>query len=53
MLDDEPLANRLSAFAPDMVIAHDSGQMSLEILGSRLAGDELFDDELQETSYNG
>ena len=45
--------NGLSANAPTQIVTHVYGQKSLEILGSRLAGGEPFDDELQETSYVG
>ena len=43
--------NGLSAKAPTQIVTHVYGQKSLEILGSRLAGAEPCDDELQETSY--
>ena len=45
--------NGLSANAPTQIVTHVYGQKSLEILGSRLAGGEPFDDELQQTSYVG
>ena len=56
ILDDtvleQLLVNGLADNEVDLEVAIGSSRTTLEILGSRLAGDELFDDELQETSDN-
>ena len=49
---EEPLGIVRTATAAIQDMTHGSNQRILEILGARLGGDELSDDELQEASYN-
>ena len=46
-----PLRNEISAVLSVRIVTHVYRQTSLEILGSRLADEEHFDDDFQETGY--